>query len=60
MKPLCIGCTRVYPDGLCDVYGCPPSYFVRREACPFNPPKEEAKKKTFVNPLKASKRSKGK
>lgn len=59
-KPLaiCVGCSK-YIDGKCTAYRTPPSFFVRSGRCPINPPRIEVKK-TFVNPLKASKRSIGK
>lgn len=54
---MCVGCNK-YLEGLCTIYPMPPSFYVRQGACPFNPPKAEAVKKGFVNPLKASKRAK--
>lgn len=56
---MCIDCTKLI-EGKCSVYPSPPSFYQRRGVCAFNPPKVEVKK-TFVNPLKASKaKAKGK
>lgn len=60
---MCAGCPKAAGwdagSGIkCSVYKKPHvlHYARNRSYCPFNPPVVEAKKKGFVNPLKASKR----
>jgi len=60
MEPMCKNCSK---DGSgtsmqCAVYGIPPSYYVRVQGCPFNPPETQAVAAKKMNPLKASKRAK--
>jgi len=55
----CTGCDRILPDiGMCYVYAEPHKLIWARfnQHCPFNPPKEEIKKKVNINPIKRSKR----
>jgi hypothetical protein len=42
---ICEGCVKVSASFKCQVYPEPPTFFVRRCRCPFNPPKEKTKKK---------------
>jgi len=56
---MCKDCERYYADIFrCSVYDDPHKLMWARHGkpCPFNPPKEEEKKKKFVNPIKQSKR----
>jgi hypothetical protein len=59
---MCAGCSKAVwfsasSGYTCTVYEKPYGYGIRnRTRCLFNPVKVEAKKKGFVNPIKASKR----
>jgi len=42
---ICEGCAKVTSEFTCSVYSrAIPSFYMRRCRCPFNPPKEKAKK----------------
>jgi len=64
MNQMCEGCSKLVDKAWsaagyrCTVYAEPHKTVAARHnvPCPFNPPKVEAKKKGFINPLKASKR----